>query len=140
MVHTRRKSGAMTENDKAYIAGLFDGEGSVSYYQRKEKRKGKKRAYDFWIIRCELSMTDRYVVEWMHKVLGIGTVIKRLPTKSWTGKKTQWRWRCGYRDALIFAKLLWPYAQVKLHKLEMIIDHYDSEYDTKNVVALEDYR
>jgi hypothetical protein len=42
----------MTENDKAYIAGLFDGEGSVSYYQRKEKRKGKKRAYDFWIIRC----------------------------------------------------------------------------------------
>ncbi len=130
----------MTENDKAYIAGLFDGEGSVSYYQRKEKRKGKKRAYDFWIIRCELSMTDRYVVEWMHKVLGIGTVIKRLPTKSWTGKKTQWRWRCGYRDALIFAKLLWPYAQVKLHKLEMIIDHYDSEYDTKNVVALEDYR
>ena len=130
----------MTENDKAYIAGLFDGEGSVSYYQRKEKRKGKKRAYDFWIIRCELSMTDRYVVEWMHKVLGIGTVIKRLPTKSWTGKKTQWRWRCGYRDALIFAKLLWPYAQVKLHKLEMIIDHYDSEYNTKNVVALEDYR
>ena len=130
----------MTENDKAYIAGLFDGEGSVSYYQRKEKRKGKKKAYNFWIIRCELSMTDRYVVEWMHKVLGIGTVIKRLPTKSWTGKKTQWRWRCGYRDALIFAKLLWPYAQVKLHKLEMIIDHYDSEYDTKNVVALEDYR
>ena len=130
----------MTENDKAYIAGLFDGEGSVSYYQRKEKRKGKKKAYNFWIIRCELSMTDRYVVEWMHKVLGIGTVIKRLPTKSWTGKKTQWRWRCGYRDALVFAKLLWPYAQVKLHKLEMIIDHYDSEYDTKNVVALEDYR
>ena len=130
----------MTENDKAYIAGLFDGEGSVSYYQRKEKRKGKKKAYNFRIIRCELSMTDRYVVEWMHKVLGIGTVIKRLPTKSWTGKKTQWRWRCGYRDALIFAKLLWPYAQVKLHKLEMIIDHYDSEYDTKNVVALEDYR
>ena len=130
----------MNKIDIAYIAGLFDGEGSVSYYQRKEKRKGKKRAYDFWIIRCELSMTDRYVVEWMHKVLGIGTVIKRLPTKSWTGKKTQWRWRCGYRDALIFAKLLWPYAQVKLHKLEMIIDHYDSEYDTKNVVALEDYR
>ena len=130
----------MNKIDIAYIAGLFDGEGSVSYYQRKEKRKGKKRAYDFWVIRCELSMTDRYVVEWMHKVLGIGTVIKRLPTKSWIGKKTQWRWRCCHRDALSFAKLLWPYAQVKLHKLEMIIDHYDSEYDTKNVVALEDYR
>ena len=130
----------MNQNDIAYIAGLFDGEGSVSYYQRKEKRKDKKKAYNFWMIRCELSMTDQYVVEWMHEVLGVGTVCKRLPTKSWVGKKTQWRWRCGYRDALAFAKLLWPYAQVKLHKLEQIIDHYDPSYSTENVVALEDYR
>ena len=104
MVQTHRKSGHVTENDKAYIAGLFDGEGSVSYYQRKEKRKGKKKAYNYWMIRCELSMTDQYVVKWMHEVLGIGTVCKRLPTKSWIGKKTQWRWRCSHRDALIFAK------------------------------------
>ena len=140
MVHAQRKSGAVNENDTAYIAGLFDGEGSVSYYQRKEKRKGKKKAYNYWMIRCELSMTDQYVVESMHKPLGFGTLTKRLPTKSWKGKKTQWRWRCGYRDALAFAKLLWPYAQVKLHKLEQIIDHYDPEYNTENVVALEDYR
>ena len=116
----------MNEIDIAYIAGLFDGEGSVSYYQRKEKRKGKKKAYNFWVIRCELSMTDQYVVEWMHKVLGVGTVIKRLPTKSWIGKKTQWRWRCCHRDALSFAKLIWPYTQVKLHKIEQILDHYDT--------------
>ena len=140
MVHAQRKSGAVTENDKAYIAGLFDGEGCVSYYKRREKRKGKKKAYNYWMIRCELSMTDQYVVEWMHKTLVVGTVCKRLPIKSWVGKKTQWRWRCGYRDALVFAKLLWPYAQVKLHKLEQIIDHYDPEYNTENVVALEDYR
>ena len=130
----------MNQNDIAYIAGLFDGEGSVSYYQRKEKRKDKKKAYNFWMIRCELSMTDQYVVEWMHEVLGVGTVCKRLPTKSWIGKKTQWRWRCSHRDALVFAKLLWPYAQVKLHKLEQIIDHYEPEHSTENVVSLEDYR
>ena len=130
----------MNQNDIAYIAGLFDGEGSVSYYQRKEKRKDKKKAYNFWMIRCELSITDQYVVEWMHEVLGVGTVCKRLPTKSWTGKKTQWRWRCSHRDSLIFAKLIWPHAQVKLHKLEQIIDHYEPEHGTENVVSLEDYR
>jgi len=133
----------VNENDTAYIAGLFDGEGSVSYYQRKEKRKGKKKAYNYWMIRCELSMTDQYVVEWMHKTLGFGTLTKRLSTKSWKGKKTQWRWRCGYRDALTFAKLLWPHVQVKLHKIEQILDHYDVEairYDTNKVISLEDYR
>ncbi len=35
-------------------------------------------------------------------------------------------------------KLLWPYAQVKLHKIEQIIDHYEP-YDknlSDNVVDL----
>jgi hypothetical protein len=31
----------------------------------------------------------------------------------------------------MFAKLIWPYTQVKLHKLEQIIDHYEP-YD-KNI-------
>ena len=130
----------MNQNDIAYIAGLFDGEGSVSYYQRKEKRKNKKKAYNYWVIRCEMSMTDPYVMEWFYKTLNVGTLTKRLPTKSWVGRKTQWRWRCGYRDAYSFAKIIWPHAQVKLHKIEQIIDHYNPEYDTAKVVSLEDYR
>ena len=130
----------MTENDLAYMAGLFDGEGSVSYYQRKEKRKGKKKAYNFWIIRCELSMTDEYVMKWFYEKLGFGSLRKRLPIKSWKGKKPQWRWNCSHRDALIFAKLLWPHTQIKLHKLEQIIDHYDVDVKAENVVSLEEYR
>ena len=130
----------MNTNDLAYMAGLFDGEGCVSYCQRKEKRKDKKKAYNFWIIRCEMSMTDEYVMKWFHETLGFGSLRKRLPTKSWIGKKTQWRWGCSHREALIFAKLLWPYTQVKLHKLEQIMDHYDPGYNTENVVALENYR
>ena len=140
MVQASRTGGDVNTNDLAYMAGLFDGEGSVSYYQRKEKRKGKKKAYNFWIIRCEMSMTDEYVMKWFHETLGFGSLRKRLPIKSWKGKKIQWRWGCSHREALIFAKLLWPYTQVKLHKLEQIMDHYDPGYNTENVVAMEDYR
>ena len=52
--------------------------------------------------------------------------------------KKQWRWACGYRDALVFAKIVWPYAQVKLHKLEQIIDHYEPNVQglNDNVVDL----
>ncbi len=130
----------MNQNDIAYIAGLFDGGGSVSYYQRKEKQKNKKKAYNYWVIRCEMSMTDQYVMEWFYKTLDVGTLTKRLPTKSWVGRKMQWRWRCGYRDAYSFAKIIWPHTQVKLHKIEQIIDHYNPEYNTAKVVSLEDYR
>ena len=132
----------MNENDKAYIAGLFDGEGSVEYTRRLEKRT-KGRKYKIWRITLEMSMTDESVIRWVHEVLGVGTVSIRVKNKSPSSKphwKKQWRWRCSFREALYVAKLLWPHAQTKLHKLEQIIDHYDPEYNTENVVALEDYR
>ena len=126
--------------DISYMAGLFDGEGSVEYVKRKQLKKGKKKAYYFWCIRCEMSMTDQGVMEWFHETIGCGTLNKREAQKSWIGRKPQWRWRCSYRDAYHVAKLMWPFAQVKLHKLEQIIDHYEPEHSATNVVSLETYR
>ena len=123
----------LTENDKAYIAGLFDGEGCVQYKQyiaTKKKHKGPgKRKTKEWRINLEMSMTDESVIRWGHEVLGVGTVRINIKNKSPSSKpyyKDQWRWRCSHRDALYVAKLLWPHAQTKLHKLEQIIDHYDA--------------
>ena len=131
----------MNQNDIAYMAGLFDGEGHVEYKKRLVKqKKGKNKAYNTLSIRCQMSMTDRGVMEWFHETIGFGTLNKREAKLYWTGKKPQWRWRCSYRDALKFAKLLWPYAQVKLHPLEQIIDHYEPEFSDDNVVSLEHYK
>ena len=126
--------------DAAYIAGLFDGEGSITYKQYMRKRKGKQKAYLTWNIQMEVSMTDESLIRWLHDVLKVGSVNKRPPHKKSMGKKMQWRWRCGYRDAYQVAKLLWPYAQIKLHKIEQIIDHYEPEYNDHNVVNLEHYK
>ena len=129
----------MQPNDLAYMAGLFDGEGHVEYKKRLVKqKKGKNKAYKTWSIRCEMSMTDRGVMEWFHETIGFGTLNKREAKLSWTGKKPQWRWRCSYRDALKFAKLMWPYTQVKMHPLEQIIDHYEPDAQAlgDNVVDL----
>ena len=54
----------------------------------------------------------------------------------------QYRWRCGYRDALHVCKLLWPYVIIKLHKIEQIIDHYEPNIQElgDNVVELDTYR
>jgi len=130
----------MNINDAAYIAGLFDGEGCVTCKQKEVKRKDRgDKTYNQWYIRCEISMTDKAVIDWLHETLGFGwSAEKKYHTKP--KYKRQWRWCCGYRDALTFAKLIWPFAQVKLHKLEQIIDHYSPEVGNENVVSLEDYR
>ena len=135
----------MNDNHKldiAYIAGLFDADGSVSYKKYPKKRKGVKKDYMTWNIRLEISMTDKNVIELVHETLMVGTVHKRPPGKNQLGKKMQYRWRCGYRDALYVCKLLWPFAVVKLHKIEQIIDHYEPDIQdlNDNVVDLSKFR
>ena len=115
----------MQISDTAYIAGLFDADGSIQYKQYIRKRGEDKKAYLTWNIRMEISMTHKSVIQWVHETVGVGTFAKKPPGKGQLGKKMQYRWRCGYRDALYVCKLLWPYAQVKLHKIEQIIDHYE---------------
>ena len=133
--------------DIAYIAGLFDGEGCVQIKQRIETKKKHKglgtRKTKTWRISLEMSMTDQDVIRWVHEILEVGTVHLNIKNKSPSSKphyKNQWRWRCSHRDALSVAKLLWPFAQVKMHKLEQIIDHYEPEHQDSNVVSLEAYR
>jgi len=126
--------------DIAYIAGLFDADGCVSYKKYPIKRKGVKKDYSTWNIRLEISMTDLNVVKFVHQTLMVGTFTKKPPSKGQLGKKMQWRWRCSHRNAYQVAKLLWPFAQVKLHKLEQIIDHYEPEHSGSNVVSLDTYR
>ena len=132
----------MEISEIAYIAGLFDGEGCVTYKQRMKKRGKEKKAYPTWDIRMEVNMTDKYVIEWIHETLGVGTFGKKPPGKGQLGRKMQYRWRCGFRDALYVAKLIWPYAQVKLHKIEQVIDHYEPRAQElgDNVIDLETER
>ena len=133
--------------DISYLAGLFDGEGCVQYKQRIETKKKHKgpgtRKTKVWRISLEMSMTDHGVMEWVHNLVKCGTLKLNIKNKSPSAKphyKDQWRWRCSHRDAYGVAKLMWPFAQVKLHKLEQIIDHYEPEYKDPNVVSLESYR
>ena len=135
----------INESDLAYIAGLFDGEGSISYKQYMRKRANNKKAYPTWQIRMEIAMTDQSVLMWVCEVLGVGTVTpKRYKTLYTVGWKKQWRWRCSHQDAYYVARLLWPYAHVKLEGVQKIIEHYASRKlkvkNQDNIVDLETYR
>ena len=135
----------INESDLAYIAGLFDGEGSISYKQYMRKRANNKKAYPTWQIRMEIAMTDQSVLMWVCEILGVGTVTaKRYKTPYTVRWKKQWRWRCSHQDAYYVARLLWPYAHVKLEGVQKIIEHYSSRKlkvkNQDNVVDLENYR
>ena len=130
------------ESDAAYIAGLFDGEGSIDIKKRKEKKRSG--TYDCWRISMEISMTDESVLLWVHEVLGVGTLNKKPrkgKRKDGTKYLMQYRWRCTFRDAFYVCRILWPYAHTKLPKIQQVIEHYCKEKLMEgNVVSLDDYR
>ena len=139
----------ISQSDISYIAGIFDGEGSIHMrrgIEKKKRHRGKPgyRMSNSMRISMEIAMTDENVIRWIHEILAVGTVIRRDvkgKTKSGGKFKTQWRWRCTFRDCYYVCKLLWPDAKVKLPKLEQVIDHYEPEYlKSDNVVSLHQYR
>jgi len=130
------------ESDVAYIAGLFDGEGSIDFTKRKEKKK--YGTYNCMRISMEITMTDESVLRWVTEVLGCGTFTKKPrkgKRKDGTKYLTQWRWRCTFRDAYYVCRLLWPYAHTKLPKIQQVIEHYAKQKIMNgNVVSLDQYR
>ena len=101
----------MNATDAAYIAGLFDGEGSITYKKYKEKKKKGNvvKKNNCCRISLEFAMTDYSVLVWLTEVLGCGTLTNK-PRKGLRKNGTkylmQYRWRCVFRDAYYFCLVL----------------------------------
>ena len=138
----------LSETDISYIAGLFDGEGSIHFKRGTEKKKkhtGKGyRTSNSLRLSMEITMTDESVLRYVHEVLGVGTLNKK-PRKGLRKDGTkylmQYRWRCTFRDAYYVCRLLWPYAHTKLHKIQQVIDHYGEHLVMNgNIIDLKEYK
>jgi hypothetical protein len=89
-----------SKTDLAYIAAIVDGEGSILHLS-------PGRQSPFWVVK--VGMTDRPVIEWLHKFGGTFNV-----TPSKRGHKTIYGWNVSRQldvQALLTAVL--PYLKVK---------------------------
>ena len=135
------------ETDRAYIAGLFDGEGSIYFARRKEKKKthdGKGYRYSMsQRISMEITMTDQSVIRWVHEIVGCGTVVKK-PRKGLRKDGTkylmQYKWRCTFRDAFYVCCMIWPWSHTKLPKIQQIIEHYAGQTLDNKIISLDEYK
>ncbi len=137
------------ETDRAYIAGLFDGEGSIHFkrgLEKKKKHRGRPgyRLSNSLRLSMEITMTDRSVLLWLHEVLGVGTLTKK-PRKGLRKDGTkylmQYRWRCTFRDAYYVCCLIWPWAHTKMPKIQQVIEHYaEQKLENQNVIDFDMYR
>jgi len=122
----------MTATERAYVAGIIDGEGSIEYVQRNVIRHNRpgKPVHKVWNIRMEVPQVDGRLIDYLMETTAEGTRdMKRFPNNDkW---QDQHRWRCAHRGVYRVLKQIHKYLIVKGEKSKLVIDHYDKIFSKK---------
>lgn len=108
----------VTKEDAAYIAGFFDGEGSVNVYWRKGSKNGVRYAR----LMARISQTERGILEWVRDAAGVGTVhanARRPDKPHW---KTQHNYIVASEAARLFLAEIRPYLRVKAEVVDRALE------------------
>jgi len=106
----------MTTPEAAWLAGLFDGEGSLS-----SAMAGRRRQYKSWLL--SLPNTHLPTIERCVELTGVGRIqAKPIPK---LGKKPQWAW-CVTRQREIasICQQLRPYLITKAERVGCFLDEW----------------
>lgn len=96
-----------SETERAYLAGIFDGEGSLIFSDRSNVNRG------LWIAR--VSMTYEPLVRWLQSFGG--TLVLRPPERA--HYKPQFCWQISRQiDVKIFLEAVYPYLTVKRERAD----------------------
>lgn len=107
----------LTELEKAYIAGLVDGEGSIHM----TKRDNRRTAYPYVCI----TMTHKGVIEWLASKFGNSALYVAPPQKRGFKNLTQPAYSCrlGGKRAKLLCAVLMPYLKVKIEHAKILAQY-----------------
>ena len=105
----------MTTEQLAYLAGLFDGEGSVGLYVNNPKATDHHSI----VLRVSVSNTDRGVLEWAKATVGSGSI--RQKEDSQHTRKTAWVWSLCSCQAVDFLEHILPWLHIKTAQVEVVL-------------------
>jgi hypothetical protein len=105
-----------TSEDKAYLAGLFDGEGSVNIF----KQSRSYMAYSAYFIEISIGNTHEGVLNWVLEKFG-GRVAHNSDHRT-AGSRKVWRWRASSNEAYEILVAMLPYLIVKKEQAQLAIE------------------
>lgn len=120
--HTVKSSNIreMSELDRAYIAGIVDGEGSIGLYEQTQKRKD----YEKTSLRptVQIAMTDKETVGYVGRTAGSGSKSYKY-TKSDNWKEQEKFAIQAQNDIIDFLEQIRPYLITKKDQAELMLEY-----------------
>ena len=107
----------MNKEEIAYLAGFFDGEGSVTRQYRKDKQ--------YHVLIFQIGQTDFQVLTWIKNKIGYGSIYARKPKDN---RKKFWNYYLnGVSRVLHTLYLIRPYLIVKKDSVDNMISFYEQK-------------
>jgi len=109
----------MNEADLIYIAGFFDGEGSITIHIN-GRRYSPRGVSPNHTLQVSVGNTDSLIPSWIYSLYG-GSLTHRLPDNKRCKRVTQWTIRCS--GALKFLEDIYPYLKMKRPQAEIAMNY-----------------
>ena len=107
----------MKETDAAYLAGLIDGDSTISVKCEGEAKGNKYSPY------VSIANTNREVLEWCKDLIGVGAISTKKTTKKNHEESYAVTW--VYDRALYVAEQCLPYLKIKKTRAELVLQWKD---------------
>lgn len=117
----------LLETEKAYLAGIFDGEGSIGIYPSKPGDN-----YVYHRVYFVITNTDFTLAQWIKDRIPIGNFKIREIRKDNDRKRPCWEWQlCGWPRVKIILDLIQPYVVIKAKQVNLVLSLLDDERKEK---------
>lgn len=118
--------GKISAQNKAYIAGLFDGEGHI--FITEDMRPNYKTSLH--ILRIGVTNTHKPTIEWLFSLFPT-TISKRVQHKNHPTWKPCYSWNAASKNALLFLKTIYPYLKIKKEQVRLGIEFQEQWQDRR---------
>jgi hypothetical protein len=119
--------------DIAYIAGLFDGEGSISIiHHRRGHRSNGKAVHELYV---GIASTCSEVIDWLKRYLGFGLIHKKRCAGMPGVRKDIWYWETSCQAAENFLRLIENHAKIKRRHIEEALSFRNRQRKEGNDIA-----
>lgn len=112
----KRKDVTQSETERAYAAGLIDGEGSIRITSRGKHGGTAFRQGQYTAI-VEMTNTDHGMIQLMKKQFG-GSVSYYAENVE-LNRKAKWHWKVSANKALYVLDAIWPYIRTKRQQAKL---------------------
>jgi len=109
----------ISETTKAYIAGFFDGEGSVGLYEMKS-RKGKGGSYG---LQVTINNVNPLPLKLIQEIFDGRLNIIEYQKENFPIKRTVWQWRINAKKAEFFLSQILDYVIIKKEEILLALEY-----------------